>query len=409
MTARRKRPLFAWYSNTYLHRSENFLHRQLCGMNHADVQVLSQWTTNLEEFPVPLLYCAERAATLTGRIVNAAVRRLWPERNRYTLRAYVVRRLAEQIEAMRPDLMYCMFGWHASQLLDVFAVNGCRDVPLVFHAAGSDILAADSIGPEYVERLCETFDRANLVLCGSEFLMSRLLLLGAPPEKVRLHYIGIDIPTETRTARADNGRPFRILAVSRLAPVKGVQHTIRAFAMAAVRMPQSVLEIIGDGEELLTCVELAKRFNVTDRVIFRGSLPLPEVYAAMRTADLFVQHNVRTAEGQEEAIGGSPIEAAAHGLPVIGTRSGGVAETVVHGTTGLLGPPGDEKSMAGSMLTLYRAPELRSRYGLAGRERAKNLFDLRKQNRKLEQMLLEVCGHAAPAASELTCSAVIES
>ena len=376
-------------------------------MNHADVQVLSQWTTNLEEFPVPLLYCAERAATLTGRIANAAVRRLWPERNRYTLRPYVVRRLAEQIKEMRPDLMYCMFGWHASQLLDVFAVNGCRDVPLVFHAAGSDILAAHSIGPEYLKRLHETFERAALILCGSQFLMSRVLLIGAAPEKVRLHYIGIDIPTESLPSRRDHDGHFRILAVSRLAPVKGVQHTIRAFAMAASEMPRSTLEIIGDGEELSICVELAKRFNVADRVIFRGSLPLPDVYAAMRTADLFVQHNVRTAEGQEEAIGGSPIEAAAHGLTAIGTRSGGVAEAVVHGTTGLLGQPGDEKAMAESMLKLYRNPELRFRYGSAGRERAKSLFDLRKQNRKLEQMLLEVCGHAAPAASELTCSAVI--
>jgi glycosyltransferase involved in cell wall biosynthesis len=175
--------------------------------------------------------------------------------------------------------------------------------------------------------------------------------------------------------------------------------------MAATEMQESTLEIIGDGQELAACVELTKQLNIADRVIFSGSLPLSAVYAAMRGADLFVQHNVRTAEGQEEAIGGSPIEAAANGLPVIGTRSGGVAEAVVHGTTGLLGQPGDEEAMAESMLQMYRNPELRLRYGTAGRERAKNLFDLRKQNRKLEQMLLEVSGHAAPPVSELACSA----
>jgi colanic acid/amylovoran biosynthesis glycosyltransferase len=338
---------------------------------------------------------------------NAVVRRLWPEHNRYTLRPYVTRRLAEQIKAMCPDLMYCMFGWHASQLLDVLAANGCHDLPLVYHAAGSDILAAESIGPEYTNRLRETFNRAALVLCGSQFLMSKVLQMGAPPEKVKLHYIGVDIPTEARPSLPENGRDFRILAVSRLAAVKGVQHAVRAFAMAVSDMPQSILEIIGDGEELATCIDLARQLKVADRVNFRGSLPISSVYAAMRAADLFVQHNVRTAEGQEEAIGGSPIEAAAHGLPVIGTRSGGVAEAVVHGTTGLLGEPGDEKAMAEAMVKLYRIQELRSRYGSAGRERAKNLFDLRKQNRKLEQMLLEVCGHAAPAASELACSAAI--
>jgi colanic acid/amylovoran biosynthesis glycosyltransferase len=404
VTNRREQPLFAWYSNTYLHRSENFFYRQLRGMHRADVQVLAQWTTNLEEFPTQLLYCAESATSFTGRVKNALARRAWPERNRYTLRPYVTRRLAEQIKAISPDLMYCMFGWHASQLLDVLAVNGCHSVPLVYHAAGSDILAADSLGPEYVQRLRETFDRAALILCGSQFLMSKVLLRGAPPAKVRLHYIGIEIPAEARTAR-ESGRPFHILAVSRLCPVKGVQHTIRAFAMAAPEMPQAVLEIIGDGEEFPTCVELAKQLNVSDRVLFRGSLPITAVYAAMRSADVFVQHNVRTAEGQEEAIGGSPIEASAHGLPVMGTRSGGVSEAVVDGTTGLLGQPGDEKAMADSMLRLFRNPELRLRYGLAGRERAKSLFDLRNQNRKLEQMLLEVCGYAMPATAELACSA----
>jgi len=201
VTPRREKPLFAWYSNTYLHRSENFFHRQLCGMNHAaDVQVLSQWTTNLDEFPAPLLYCAENAASFTGRMKNALVRRLWPERNRYTLRPYVTRRLAGQIKSMCPNLIYCLFGWHASQLLDVLAIDGCDGVPFIYHAGGSDILAADSIGPEYVHRLRQTFDRAALVLCGSQFLLSKVLLLGAPPEKVKLHYIGIDIPCETRTS-----------------------------------------------------------------------------------------------------------------------------------------------------------------------------------------------------------------
>lgn len=405
MTPRREKPLFAWYSNTYLHRSENFFHRQLCGMNHAaDVQVLSQWTTNLDEFPAPLLYCAENAASFTGRMKNALVRRLWPERNRYTLRPYVTRRLAGQIKSMCPNLIYCLFGWHASQLLDVLAIDGCDGVPFIYHAGGSDILAADSIGPEYVHRLRQTFDRAALVLCGSQFLLSKVLLLGAPPEKVKLHYIGIDIPCETRTSLRGIRRDFRILAVSRLAPVKGVQHTIRAFSMAASNMPQSTLEIIGAGEELATCVALAKQLNVAGRVIFRGSLPSSAVYAAMRAADVFVQHNVRTAEGQEEGWGGSPVEAAAHGLPVIGTRSGGVVETVVHGTTGLLGQPGDEKEMAESMLELYRTPELRARFGSAGRQRAKHLFDLRKQNHKLQQLLLQACGLTAPATSELACA-----
>jgi colanic acid/amylovoran biosynthesis glycosyltransferase len=369
-------------------------------MRHADVKVLAQWTANLEEFPATSIYCAENARSFPGRVTNAVVRRLWPTRNRFTLPPYVVRRLSKQITRISPDLVYCTFGWNASQLLDVLAMDGCLELPLVFHAAGSDINAAASIGSEYVARLRKSFDRAALVLCGSKFLMSRVLQAGAPASKVKLHYIGVDIPGDGQTSRPRQGDKFRILAVSRLSPVKGVQHTIAAFASVAAQMPDAVLEIIGDGEQMAACTDLAKQLEIGDRIDFRGSQPISAVYAAMRNADLFVQHNVRTAEGQEEGWGATPVEAAAHGLPVIGTRSGGVAETVVHGQTGLLGESGDEQTMAESILQLYRSSELRLRYGAAGRERARLLFDLEKQNRKLEQMLFEVSGYLAPATQE---------
>jgi glycosyltransferase involved in cell wall biosynthesis len=369
-------------------------------MRHADVKVLAQWTANLEEFPVASIYCAENASSFPGRVKNAILRRLSPVQNRFMLSPYVIRRLSKHIREISPDLIYCVFGWNASQLLDVLDTEGCREVPLVFQAAGSDINAAASIGPEYVARLHKSFDRAALILCVSKFLMSRVLQAGAPASKVRLHYMGVDIPTDRHTSRPRRGDKFRILAVSRLSAVKGVLHTIGAFASVAVEMPDAVLEIIGNGEEMTACTELAKQLQVADRIDFRGSQPVSAVYAAMRKADLFVQHNVRTAEGQEEGWGTTPAEAAAHGLPVIGTRSGGVAESVLHCETGLLGEPGDEKTMAESILQLYRSPELRDRFGAAGRERAKLLFDLEKQNRKLEQMLFEVCGYAVPAAQE---------
>lgn len=369
-------------------------------MRNSDVKVLAQWTANLEEFPSTSIYCAEHATSFPGRLKNAIIRRLWPAHCRFILPPYVIQRLARQIKEMSPDLVYCMFGWNASQLLDVLAAEGCREVPLVFHAAGSDINGATSIGPEYVARLHQAFDRSALILCGSRFLMSRVLQAGAPASKVKLHYIGVVIPLDEQTSRPRQGGKFRILAVSRVSPVKGVRHTIAAFAKVAAEMPDAVLEVIGDGEETAACINLAKQLKVADRVDFRGSQPVSAVYAAMRNADLFVQHNVRTTEGQEEAVPGSAIEASAHALPVIGTRSGGVAEAVVHGQTGLLGEPGDENTMAELILQLYRSPELRLRYGQAGRERAKLHFNLERQNSKLEQMLLEVSSYAGPVAQE---------
>jgi phosphatidylinositol alpha-1,6-mannosyltransferase len=61
------------------------------------------------------------------------------------------------------------------------------------------------------------------------------------------------------------------------------------------------------------------------------------------------------------------LEAGAYGLPVIGTRSGGVADAVKEGETGLLVEPQDINGLAEAMLRLLQDAELAQRLGRANR------------------------------------------
>ncbi len=95
----------------------------------------------------------------------------------------------------------------------------------------------------------------------------------------------------------------------------------------------------------------------------------PEWFALWAESDMFVMPTT------EEAFGIVYQEAAAAGVPAIGTDLNAVPEIVVHGETGLLVPVRDLHALAAALRRLIADPELRRRMGEAGRARAARLYD----------------------------------
>ena len=93
---------------------------------------------------------------------------------------------------------------------------------------------------------------------------------------------------------------------------------------------------------------------------------LPELYAR---ADICVVPSI-----WPEPFGITALEAMAAGRPVVASRTGGLAQSVVHGETGLHFENGDILGLAGALERLLDDPELRRRMGQAGRSRAEKVF-----------------------------------
>jgi len=89
----------------------------------------------------------------------------------------------------------------------------------------------------------------------------------------------------------------------------------------------------------------------------------PAWIRAWREADVFVMPT------RNEAFGLVYQEAAAAGLPAIGSRLNAVPEIVADGDTGLLIPPGDVASLARALHTLLGSAELRDRLGRNARRK----------------------------------------
>jgi N-acetyl-alpha-D-glucosaminyl L-malate synthase BshA len=139
-----------------------------------------------------------------------------------------------------------------------------------------------------------------------------------------------------------------LMHVSNFRPVKRVQDVIGIYARVAQQIP-SVLVMVGDGPDRVEAELEARRLGVSDSISFLGKIE--SVAPLLASADLFLLPT------QSESFGLSALEALATGVPVIGSRAGGLPEVVRDGETGALCPVGDVEGMALAAIALLSDAE----------------------------------------------------
>jgi N-acetyl-alpha-D-glucosaminyl L-malate synthase BshA len=144
-----------------------------------------------------------------------------------------------------------------------------------------------------------------------------------------------------------NGRKI-LMHISNFRPVKRVRDVVGVYARVAQEVP-SVLVMVGDGPDRVEAEQEARRLGVEQSVHFLGKLE--SVAPLLASADLFLLPSA------SESFGLSALEALATGVPVIGTRTGGIPEVVRDGETGALCAVGDVEGMARAAIGLLRDPE----------------------------------------------------
>ena len=178
---------------------------------------------------------------------------------------------------------------------------------------------------------------------------------------------------ERRAARERLGLPADaelVVSVSRLVPRKGFDTAIRAAALLRRSRPRLLLAIAGAGRDEARLRRLAAELDAPVR--FLGRVANGDLAALYGCADLCVMLcRNRWAGLEQEGFGIVFVEAAACAIPQIAGRSGGSAEAVVDGVTGIVvDEPDDSRRAAESIEALLDDDARRERMGAAARERA---------------------------------------
>lgn len=175
---------------------------------------------------------------------------------------------------------------------------------------------------------------ADHVVAVSGFMKDLAIKISVPTDKITVIYNSVDF-AENRKVNVDARQKLGlsseekiIMTSGRLVPWKGVDGLIKA--VAELNLADCSIVVIGDGPEKNNLEKLALKLLLAGKVIFAGRIPMDEVLAYYRLADVFVLNS------QYEGLSHVLLEALSVGVPVIASNCGGNSEVIENEKNGLL-------------------------------------------------------------------------
>ncbi len=250
-------------------------------------------------------------------------------------------------------------------------------VPFTFTAHAKDIFLRSNS-----RRLLRTLIfQAERVVTVSEFNRRYLTDLagpGLPAGRIVRIYNGVDLNRFRPESSAEEPRLPLLLAIGRLVEKKGFGDLVDACGILRDWGVPFLCEIVGKGS---LHDDLAGRIASKDletRVSLPGPLARGELIRRLPKAAVVAVPRLVGKDGNRDGLPTVIPEAMACGVPVVATWVTGIPEAVENGGTGRVLEPGRPEALAAALAELLANPGLRRSMGAAGRKRAEELFDLRR-------------------------------
>ncbi len=377
-----QKPVVACYCATFLKPEMLHIYRQITALKRVRPVVITRKREEAERYPFAGL-------TLVPKPAMHFIRRIWFRQLRHVpwkICRAETDRLLRVMERQRADLLHVYFGHIAVHLLPLLERwNGPSFVS--FH--GADV-KVDLEKAAYRAATLRMLEAVRLVLVRSESLREALVRLGCPASKIRIQRTGIpldQVPFYARTWPDDGS--WQLLQAGRLVEKKGLRTSLRAFAKFARRFPDAQFTIAGEGPLLDALREEARELGVANHVKFTGFVSQRELHDFFLGSHMFLHPSEAGADGNQEGVPNSMLEAMASGLPVFATTHGGIPEAIENGVSGVLVGEGDAGALARKLMEAAEKPEFLGSLAKNGAAAVAEKFEQRAQVRQLEDCYFE--------------------
>ncbi|MCB0171422.1 MAG: glycosyltransferase [Anaerolineae bacterium] len=376
------RPVAVHFVPTYYELTENWIQTQLQNLRRYRPLVLTMQTDNLNGD-----FISDHYALRERSWWEYTANRLW-----YWAAGYHFS-FARLLRRQHAQLLHVHFGHHSWQIgLPLARISG---LPLVTTFYGYDLSRLPQSDVAWRQRYQDLFRLGACFLVEGPYMAEQLHELGCSTKKTVVQHLGVDLTRFTyRPRELHPGEPLRLLAAGRFTEKKGLVYAVEAIARLAKQGYAVNLTLIGDAgasaenQAAKRCILQAIHANhLQDQVILRGMQPYSELRQAYYEHHVFLAPSVQAADGDNE--GGAPvtvIEAAATGMPVVGTNHCDIPEVVQHGVTGLLAPERDSTALADHLAWFYHNSNQLRQMGVMARQHIETEYNAARQGERLAEI-----------------------
>jgi glycosyltransferase involved in cell wall biosynthesis len=314
------------------------------------------------------------------------------------------------VEAYRPAYLHSYFFYDRS--LMALVAGYLLDIPRGI-SCYADHLLQDyelKVVPLHLE-LCQ------LVIATSERIKLELLQLAprADPSKILVKPNGIDTERFPVMERSDPaaGAPFRLIALCRIEPKKGLLDLVDAVSVLRKRGLNLEAHIVGTADEWSQAsrdykAKLDQRIGQLDlwgKVHLEGRHNLDGILRFLRLADVFVAPFVETETGDKDGIPTALLEGMSTGLPVVATSAGSIPEVIDDGQNGILTAQHDHLALADAIQGLLLDQQRRHDLGHRGADTVRSRYDVRSCEQAFHERVRTLISEHSRSTGDMRASA----
>lgn len=172
-----------------------------------------------------------------------------------------------------------------------------------------------------------------------------------------------------------------ILYVGRISHEKGVEYLIKSIPKVIEKYPSCIFDVVGDGPLKKDLLEITKKLNLADSVVFHGNLDNELVQKMYEKSKIVVVPSVW--------LENSPIviyESMACGKTIIASNIGGIPDLIKEGETGFLIEPQNSNEIANKIIEILSNPDIANKIGSNAKKECKTKYNPKSHSKFLNDI-----------------------